>query len=123
VVDKIGLRASQMGTLIFTNVKVPAENLLGAENTGFFIVVQTLDMSSPCRMGAAAVGVARAAFETALTYACERKQYGCPIIKNQAISFMLADMATEIEAARLLHLASRLAYRSGNGFNQGLFHV
>ena len=101
VVDKIGLRASQVGTLIFNNVKVPAENLLGAENTGFFIAVQTLDMSRPC-LGAAAVGVARAAFETALAYARERKQYGHPIIENQAISFMLADMATEIEAARLL---------------------
>ncbi len=101
VVDKLGLRASQVGTVIFNNVKVPAENLLGAENTGFLVAVQTLDMSRPC-LGAAAVGVARSAFETALTYARERKQYGRPIIENQAISFMLADMATEIEAARLL---------------------
>jgi acyl-CoA dehydrogenase len=101
VVDKIGLRASQVGTLIFNNIKVPAENLLGAENTGFFIAVQTLDMSRPC-LGAAGVGVARSALETALAYARERKQYGRPIIENQAISFMLADMATEIEASRLL---------------------
>jgi alkylation response protein AidB-like acyl-CoA dehydrogenase len=63
--------------------------------------MQTLDMSRPC-IGASAVGVARSAFEVALAYARERKQYGRPIIENQAISLMLADMATEIEAARLL---------------------
>jgi acyl-CoA dehydrogenase len=99
--EMMGLRASQTGELIFDNVAVPVENLLGAENTGFLIAMQTLDMSRPC-MGATAVGVARAAFETALAYARERKQYGRPIIHNQAIAFMLADMATEIEAARLL---------------------
>jgi acyl-CoA dehydrogenase len=99
--DKMGLRASQDGELIFDNVAVPVENLLGVENTGFLIAMQTLDMSRPC-MGASAVGVARAAFEVALAYARERKQYGRPIIENQAISIMLADMATEIEAARLL---------------------
>jgi acyl-CoA dehydrogenase len=99
--DTMGLRASQTGELIFDNVEVPVDNLLGVENTGFLIAMQTLDMSRPC-MGASAVGVARAAFEVALSYARERKQYGRPIIENQAISFMLADMATEIEAARLL---------------------
>jgi acyl-CoA dehydrogenase len=101
IVDKIGLRASQVGTLIFKDVKVPMENLLGAENTGFLIAMQTLDMSRPC-LGGAAVGVSRSAFETALSYARQRRQYGRPIIENQAVSFMLADMATEIEAARLL---------------------
>jgi alkylation response protein AidB-like acyl-CoA dehydrogenase len=101
VVDKIGLRASQVGTLIFKDVKVPVENLLGVENTGFLIAMQTLDMSRPC-LGGAGVGVSRAAYEIALSYARERKQYGRPIIENQAISFMLADMAIEIEAARLL---------------------
>ena len=99
--DTMGLRASQTGELIFDNVEVPVENLLGVENTGFLIAMQTLDMARPC-MGASAVGVARSAFEVALSYARERKQYGRPIIENQAISFMLADMATEIEAARLL---------------------
>ncbi len=99
--ETMGLRASQTGELIFNNVEVPTENLLGAENTGFLIAMQTLDMSRPC-MGAAAVGVARSAFEVALAYARERKQYGRPIIENQAISFMLSDMATEIDAARLL---------------------
>jgi acyl-CoA dehydrogenase len=99
--DKMGLRASQTGELIFDNVEVPVENLLGAEDTGFLIGMQALDMSRPC-LGAAAVGVARSAFEVALKYARERKQFGRPIIENQAVSFMLADMATEIEAARLL---------------------
>ena len=99
--DTMGLRASQTGELVFNNVEVPVNNLLGAENTGFLIAMQTLDMARPC-MGASAVGVARSAFEVALSYARERKQYGRPIIENQAISFMLADMATEIEAARLL---------------------
>ena len=99
--DTMGLRASQTGELIFDNVEVPVDNLLGVENTGFLIAMQTLDIARPC-MGASAVGVARSAFEVALAYARERKQYGRPIIENQAISFMLADMATEIEAARLL---------------------
>jgi acyl-CoA dehydrogenase len=99
--DKMGLRACQTGELIFDKVEVPLENLLGVENTGFLIAMQTLDMTRPC-LGASAVGVARAAFETALAYARERRQYGRPIIENQGISFMLADMATQIEAARLL---------------------
>jgi len=99
--DTMGLRASQTGELIFDKVEVPVENLLGVENTGFLIAMQTLDIARPC-MGASAVGVARSAFEVALSYARERRQYGRPIIENQAISFMLADMATEIEAARLL---------------------
>jgi alkylation response protein AidB-like acyl-CoA dehydrogenase len=99
--DMMGLRAGQVGELIFKNVEVPVENRLGAENTGFLIAMQTLDMSRPC-MGSGAIGAARAAFETALAFARERKQYGRPIIDNQAISTMLADMATEIDAARLL---------------------
>ena len=101
VEDKMGMRVAQTGELIFENVEVPVSNLLGAENTGFLIAMQTLDMTRPC-LGASAVGVARAAFEVAHAYARERKQYGHPIIENQAISFMVADMATEIEAARLL---------------------
>jgi alkylation response protein AidB-like acyl-CoA dehydrogenase len=95
------MRAAQTGELIFDNVEVPVDNLLGAENTGFLVAMQTLDMSRPC-LGASAVGVARSAFEVALAYARERKQYGRPIIENQGISFMVADMATGIEAARLL---------------------
>ena len=99
--DMMGLRAGQVGELIFNNVEVPLENQLGAENTGYLIAMQTLDMSRPC-MGAGVIGSSRAAFETALAFARERKQYGRPIIENQAISSMLADMAVEIDAARLL---------------------
>ncbi len=101
VEEMMGLRASQVGELIFDNVEIPVENLLGVENTGYLIAMQTLDMSRPC-MVAGTIGAARAAFETALAYARERKQYGRPILHHQAIAFMLADMATEIEAARLL---------------------
>jgi alkylation response protein AidB-like acyl-CoA dehydrogenase len=101
VEDKMGLRASQTGELVFEDCEVPEENLLGRENTGFLIAMQTLDSTRPC-LGAIAVGLARSAFETALAYARERKQYGRPIIDNQGISFMLADMATEIDAARLM---------------------
>lgn len=101
VEDKMGMRAAQTGELIFDNVEVSESNLLSAENTGFLIAMQTLDMTRPC-LGASGVGVARAAFEVAHSYARERKQYGRPIIENQAISFMVADMAMEIEAARLL---------------------
>jgi acyl-CoA dehydrogenase len=101
VEDTMGLRASQVGELIFDNVEVPVENLLGGENAGYLIAMQTLDMSRPC-MVAGTIGAARAAFETALTYARERKQYGRPILHHQAIAFRLAYMATEIEAARLL---------------------
>jgi alkylation response protein AidB-like acyl-CoA dehydrogenase len=101
VEDKMGLRASQTGELIFEDVEIPEENLLGKENAGFLIAMQTLDATRPC-LGAIAVGLARAAYEAALAYARERKQFGRPIIDNQGISFMLADMAMEIDAARLM---------------------
>lgn len=99
--DKMGMRASQTGTLIFNNVKVPAENLLGVENSGYLIAMQTMDMARP-GAGASAVGVARAAYETALVYARKRKQFGHALIGNQAISSQFVDMAIDIEAARLL---------------------
>ncbi len=99
--DLMGLRVCQNGSLTLKDVHVPADNLLGAENTGFLIAMQTLDISRPC-LGAAAVGLARSAFEIALTHAHERRQFGRPLIDNQSISFMLADMATTIETARLL---------------------
>ena len=99
--DKMGMRASQTGTLILNNVKVPAENLLGAENSGYLIVMQVMDMARPAT-AACAVGVARSAYETALAYSRKRKQFGHTLIGNQAIYSMFADMAIEIEAARLL---------------------
>lgn len=99
--DKMGLRASRNAELILQDVEVPAENLLGEEGTGFLVLMQTLDTSRPC-LGAISVGMARSAYEAALSYARERKQYGRTLISNQGVSFMLADMATAIDAARLL---------------------
>jgi acyl-CoA dehydrogenase len=101
VEDKMGQRASNTVELTFENVHVPRSNLLGKPGRGFSIALQTLDFG---RSGVAAlsVGVARAALEHALRYARERQQFGAPIIGNQGVSFMLAEMATKIEAARLL---------------------
>lgn len=101
VEDKMGQRASNTVELTFENVRVPQANLLGKPGRGFAIALQTLDFG---RSGVAAlsVGVARAALEYALAYAKERQQFGAPIINNQGIAFLLADMAMKIEAARLL---------------------
>jgi alkylation response protein AidB-like acyl-CoA dehydrogenase len=98
---KMGIRASHTAQVHFEDVFVPAENRLGEEGDGFFIAMQTFDHSRPV-IASGAVGVARAAFDFALAYAQERKQFGRPIAKQQVIQFMLADMATEIDAARLL---------------------
>ena len=101
VEDKMGQRASNTVELTFENVRVPQENLLGKRGRGFPIALQTLDFG---RSGVAAlsVGVARAALEYAVAYAKERQQFGSPINANQGVSFMLADMAMKVEAARLL---------------------
>ena len=98
---KMGIRASHTAQVHFEDVFVPEENRLGQEGDGFVIAMQTFDHSRPV-VAAGAVGVARAAFDFALAYSQERKQFGRPIAKQQAIQFMLADMATEIQAARLL---------------------
>ncbi|MGD8623182.1 MAG: acyl-CoA dehydrogenase family protein [Anaerolineae bacterium] len=99
--DKMGQRASDTTELTFEDVRVPQANLLGKPGRGFPIALQVLDFG---RSGVAAlsVGVARAALEHALAYARQRQQFGAPIITNQGISFLLADMATKVEAARLL---------------------
>jgi len=101
--DKMGIRASNTAEVIFDNVKVPKENLLVPMGQGFYNVMQTLDMTR-ASVAAGATGVARAAFEEALAYAKERVQFGRPIIAQQSISFMLADMATLVEAGRRLYL-------------------
>jgi butyryl-CoA dehydrogenase len=80
---------------------VPKENLIGEEGEGFKLAMKTLDMARPS-VGAISLGIAQAAFEAAVEYSKTRVQFGRPICKNQGIQFMLADMATEIEAARLL---------------------
>ena len=99
--DKLGQRASDTALISFDEVEVPAENLLGEENAGFKIAMATLDRTRP-GVAAMAVGIARAAFEFAVGYSRERVQFGVPIAMHQAIQFMIADMATKIEAARLL---------------------
>ncbi len=99
--DKMGQRASDTADVLLEDVKVPAGNLLGKEGEGFKIAMITLDYARPS-VAAFAVGVARAAFELAMQYSKERVQFGVPIAMNQAIHFLLADMAMEIEAARLL---------------------
>jgi acyl-CoA dehydrogenase len=99
--DKLGQRASNTATVSFNDVEVPAENLLGEENKGFKLAMMTLDRTRP-GVAAMAVGIARAAYEFARDYSLERVQFGVPIAMHQAIQFMIADMATKIEAARLL---------------------
>jgi acyl-CoA dehydrogenase len=99
--DKLGQRASNTATISFNDVEVPAENLLGEENKGFKLAMMTLDRTRP-GVAAMATGIARAALEFASEYAKERVQFGVPIAMHEAIQFMIADMATEIEASRLL---------------------
>ncbi len=98
---KMGIRSSATYELVFENVRVPAENLLGEEGQGFKIAMVTLDFG---RIGIAsqALGIAQGAYEQALKYSKERVQFGKPIAQFQANQFKLADMATQIEAARLL---------------------
>ena len=103
VEDKLGDRASHIAEVIFEDVRVPAKDLLGKEGQGFKIAMQTLDRTR-MSIGAAAVGVARRALEESIEYAKTRAQFGRPIGQHQAISFMLADMATKVEAARSLVL-------------------
>ncbi len=99
--DKMGQRASNTATISFDDVEVPAENMLGEENHGFKLAMMTLDRTRP-GVSAMAVGIGRAAFEFAAEYSKERVQFGVPIAMHQAIQFMIADMATKVEAGRLL---------------------
>ncbi|WP_427113448.1 acyl-CoA dehydrogenase [Megasphaera sueciensis] len=99
--DKLGIHTSQTMELVFQNVKVPAENMLGQEGKGFKIAMQTLD-GGRIGVAAQALGIAEAALKDAVEYSKQRVQFGKPICKFQAISFKLADMAMKIEAARNL---------------------
>jgi acyl-CoA dehydrogenase len=99
--DKLGQRASDTAMISFNDVEIPAGNLIGEENKGFKLAMMTLDRTRP-GVSAMAVGIAQAAFEYARDYAKERVQFGVPIAMHQAIQFMIADMATKVEAARLL---------------------
>ena len=99
--DKLGQRATDTSALAFQEVRVPAANRLGEEGEGFKTAMRTLDLTRP-GTAAGAVGVARAAFEHAVEYSKSRIQFGQPIAMNQGVNFLVADMAAEIEAARLL---------------------
>lgn len=99
--NKLGMRASETTEMIFDNCRVPKENLLGAEGDGFKQAMKILD-GGRISIAALSLGIAKGAYEAALAYAQERQQFGQPIANFQGISFKLADMATEIEAAELL---------------------
>jgi len=99
--NKMGIRCSATRELVFQDCKVHKSQLLGKEGMGFIIAMKTLDLTRP-GIGAQAVGIAQGALDEALKYARERVQFGQPISSFQAIQHMLADMATEIEAARAL---------------------
>ncbi|MFU8845120.1 MAG: acyl-CoA dehydrogenase family protein [Bacteroidales bacterium] len=107
--QKMGQKASVQNEIIFTDVEVPVENRIGDEGYGFIIAMKTFDRT---RTGVAAlsVGNARAAYETAKDWTKNRRQFGQPIASNQAIGFMLADMATKIETARLITWYAAWAY-------------
>ena len=106
--DKLGIRASSTCELLFENCRVPAENLLGASGKGYKIAIETLN-EGRIGIGAQMLGLAQGAWNCAAKYAKERKQFGKPIAEFQAIQFALAEMATEIEATRLLvYNAARL---------------
>jgi butyryl-CoA dehydrogenase len=103
--DKLGIRASATRELVFQDCRVPVENCLGREGTGFITAMRTFDVSRP-GVGAQAVGIAQGAFDLALEYACTRKQFDAPIGSFQGLRFMMADMAMKIEAARALVYAT-----------------
>lgn len=110
--EKMGIHAAHSCTIFFENVRVPKENVLGAEGQGFKVAMQTLDGG---RIGIAsqALGISRAALEKSVAYAKERKAFKTPIANLQAIQFMIADMATELDAARLLTLRAALLKDKG----------
>ena len=110
--NKMGQRCSNTTTVTFENVKVPKENLIGKLGEGFKVAMKTLDASRPLT-AIIAVGIARAAFEHSVRYASERKQFGQPIGGFQGIQFMLADMATALEAGRLMTLKAAALLDAG----------
>jgi len=108
---KMGIRASPTVALHFTECAVPVEHLLGEEGDGFKIAMRTLDITRPAT-GAMAVGIAQAALDAAVAYAKERRQFEVPIASFQGIQFMLADMAMQVHASRLMvHHAAQMTDR------------
>ncbi len=111
--EKLGIRTSATRELIFIDCKIPKENLLGKEGLGFILTMKTFDMSRP-GVAAQALGIAQGALDLALEYSKQRQQFGKPICSFQGIQFMLADMATQIEAARGLVYGVARMIDSGN---------
>jgi len=118
--DKMGQRATDTSAVALQDVRVPAANRLGAEGDGFKIAMRTLDGTRP-GTAVGAVGVARAAFEYACEYSKSRVQFGQPIAMNQGVNFLLADMATKIEAARLLCWQAAWMLDAGYGRRSTLY--
>ena len=112
---KLGIRGSATRELIFNNVKVPKENLLGKEGKGFSIAMQTLD-GGRIGIAAQAVGIAQGALDEAIPYVKQRKQFGRPIAKFQNTQFQLADMQTKVDAARLLVYRAAMAKEEGKPY-------
>ena len=110
--DKMGQRCSDTATITFPDLEIPADHLIGEENGGFAIAMATLDRT---RAGVAgmATGIARAALEFSISYARERVQFGVPIAEHQAVQFMIADMASDVEASRLLTWQAAVAVDDG----------
>ena len=114
--NKLGVRASDTAQLILEDLEIPLENILGTENEGFIETLKILDKGRVA-IGAMSVGIARAAFEDSLAYSKEREQFGKPISSFQAIQWMLTDMATEIDAARLMVFNSATMRDRGEKIN------
>ena len=115
--DKLGIRGSDTHSLLFTDVKVPVKNRIGAEGFGFTFAMETLN-GGRIGIAAQALGIASGAYELALAYSKERKTFGKTISQHQAIQFKLADMATQIEAARLLVYKSAWLKDQGKEYAQ-----
>lgn len=115
--DKMGIRGSDTHSLMFTDVKVPKENRIGEDGFGFTFAMTTLN-GGRIGIAAQALGIASGAYELAVKYAKERKAFGKPIHKHQAIAFKLADMATKVEAARLLCLKAAYLKDKGEDFSK-----
>jgi hypothetical protein len=112
---KMGMRGSVTAQMLFENAWVPADHVLGEEGRGFSVALAALD-SGRLGIAACATGVAQAALDTAVSYARERQQFGQPIIEFEGVGFMLADMATAVEAARSLYLAAAHRKDAGQEF-------
>jgi alkylation response protein AidB-like acyl-CoA dehydrogenase len=115
--DKLGMRGSVTSELFFDDCRIPKENMLGKQNRGFYDTLAILD-GGRVSIAALALGIARGAYEESLKYAKEREQFGRPIWKFQAIQWKLADMATEIDAARLMILRAAQLKDKGEKFTK-----